>query len=293
MAGIEVSKAQFLVQAARRRQTGILIIVSLLVCSLVIVTGGGQSAKQTTSAVQPTGDSIIIGSSKVGKTVQEWFYCAAQSTCTDLGPLQKSAGNQIDALHASIPTVASARENFPKKLQPLVDFFALQVSYLWVFWHGLPKAPTQADQIGTMGVISIVSEELISFAATFSSLRQSKPVPLEIWKKGPLNAVSIMDNYGRVITANPNSASDARTMDSYISFAARILLGITNGPSAKLNTLIHLYALNQIEVSDLLGNYLRGKAPAPQESWLTNKNKQMVILDSQIRAMESSWFSQG
>ena len=291
MAGDEVSKAQFLVQAARRRQTGILIIVSLLVCSLVIVTGGGQSAKQTTSAVQPTGDSIIIGSAKVGKTVQEWFYCATQSTCTDLGPLQKSAGNQIDALHASMSTVA--RGNFPKKLQPLVDFFASQDAALWVFWHGLPKAPTQADQIGIMGVISIVSEELISFAATFSSLRQSKPVPLEIWKKGPLNAVSIMDNYGRVITANPNSASDARTMDSYISFAARILLGITNGPSAKLNTLIHLYALNQIEVSDLLGNYLRGKAPAPQESWLTNKNKQMVILDSQIRAMESSWFSQG
>src|ERR1039457_1262020 len=249
------------------------------------------------SAGEPSSYQLIGSGAPIGKAIQKWLNCVVQTSCTDLNALQKSARIKIESLDHSLLAIRQAK--YPSTLRPIVADFVANATELVACWIALPKAPSQAAQLGALGTISITSDDIVSIASTFSSVSLSKPVSLGKWIVGPLNTIALMDNYGRFTVANQKSVPDAIAMDQYTSLAAGFLEQATMGPSKRLNTLISQYASNQMELSDALAKWLKGTlgigatVRAPSSSWGNDKSQLIAKLDSQIRSMESAWFSQG
>ena len=241
------------------------------------------------SASQPAGYSIIINSAATGQATQKWFDCATGQTNCNIKKVEKATSFAIDGLNASVSKVATT--SFPRNLKPLADYYAVLVTQLYTYWHGLTTAPSQADTLGVIGTISFISTELVSLSKSFTSLSKSQPISLNDWMQGPLTATVVMNGFGNYLSSSANNMKDAALIDSYTSDLARLLLGVPAGPSSRLNSLITQYATNQRDVNEALSKYLYNKGPAPTNSWITKRTDIIASADRQIKAMESAWFA--
>ena len=264
-------------------------VASILLASSIVSMVLNLAPVNFASASQPAGYSIIINSAATGQATQKWFDCATGQTNCNITKVEKATSLAIDGLNASVSKVAIT--NFPRNLKPLADYYAVLVTQLYTYWHGLATAPSEADTLGTLGTIYFISVELVSLSKSFTSLSKSQPILLSDWMQGPLTAIVTMNNFGNYLISSPSKMNAAALIDSYTSDLAKLLLGVPSGPSPRLNSLITQYATNQRDVNEALSKYLYKKGPAPTKSWITKRTDIIASVDKQIKTMESAWFA--
>jgi hypothetical protein len=238
-------------------RTRILLLAASLLASILLLVS--TSALPAVAANEPTqaASALIANSTSIAAKVRKAFFCETSSCNRDRTALVSAAASALKSLGSGLPEVAVA--TFPSKLNPIVQKFALDASSLIAAFKLISKAKGKLEAASIIGIMSYETANVQSDSYVFQTLKAGRALNFRLWGVGVVAVMHALLVDNQTLSANPNSASTAFSVDQNQLLEAQSLKSDANGPQASFNALLVEFANNQIRMSQDLINYLNGK----------------------------------